>query len=127
MTADLAAWLVADDGPIADDERVANAALARTRRWPKGDAPWENAALQASIDPGPAGVLARMAAFGDPARVLGECAAKRQVIAECLDRLLSSDAENFPDDLAPDLAGRILRALAQPYAGRPGWREEWRA
>jgi hypothetical protein len=142
VTADLASWLLADDGPIAEDERVANAALARTRRWPKGDAPWEHAALRASLDPGPAGVLDRMATFGDPARVLAECAAKRAVVKLHGERgyhHVPPDFRTAPtgcavcvewrDDSTGESSGPwpcpTLLAIARPYAGRPGWREEW--
>jgi hypothetical protein len=126
VTADLAAWLLADDGPIAEDERVAQAALARTRRWPKGDRPWERAAFRASIEPGPAGVLERMAAFGDPDRVLAECDAKRKII----EHHCPANPEDPPGDrhclgCADMLPCPTLMYLAQPYAGRPGWREEW--
>lgn len=51
----------------------------------------------------------------DPARVLAEVEAKRRI----LDMYADYTAERR--HLAP-----VIWALAQPYAGREGWREEWR-
>ncbi|MEV5368975.1 DUF6221 family protein [Streptomyces albogriseolus] len=57
-----------------------------------------------------------------PARVLSEVAAKRQIIERCtrVQGLLLDDftAEHLADD--------VLALLALAYAGRPGYREEWR-
>jgi hypothetical protein len=50
------------------------------------------------------------AARHDPARVLAQVAAKRALLAE----------------LAAANMVFAMRLLAEPYAGRPGWREEWR-
>ncbi|MGA4896730.1 DUF6221 family protein [Streptomyces griseoincarnatus] len=62
------------------------------------------------------------AARHDPARVLREVAAKRQIIERCtrVQGLLLDDfsAERLVDD--------VLALLALAYAGRPGYREEWR-
>jgi hypothetical protein len=49
----------------------------------------------------------------DPARVLAEVEAKRAILAHH-----ELHAEPFPC--------RTMKLLAQPYADRPGWREEWR-
>jgi hypothetical protein len=51
-----------------------------------------------------------------PARVLAECEAKRRIV-----ELMSDEVEYvvYSDD--------VLRALAQPYADHPDWREEWQA
>lgn len=60
----------------------------------------------------------------DPARVLREIEAKRQIIA---------DHERIPGDginytfAEQNRAEDLLKALALPYADRPGWKEEWRA
>jgi len=57
----------------------------------------------------------------DPARVLGECEAKRRIVEWC-----GSD----PGELEPGingLADMILRDLASVYADHPDCREEWRA
>jgi hypothetical protein len=48
----------------------------------------------------------------DPARVLAEVQAKRRILDE-----FSWEAGET----------RAIMHLAQPYAGQPGWQEEWRA
>jgi hypothetical protein len=64
----------------------------------------------------------------DPARVLAEVEAKRRVID-----VLRGYEPNDEWDTQPDMGQRAnnaagaLRALAQSYAGRDGWREEWSA
>ena len=56
----------------------------------------------------------------DPARVLAEVDAKRRILAWLADAELSDGTTwSFDGD-------GLLRLLAQPYAGRDGWREEWR-
>jgi CxxC motif-containing protein (DUF1111 family) len=52
---------------------------------------------------------------------LAEVEAKRQVVEECAYAL----AKSAPRSTLNDFAWTVLRPLAQPYAGRPGWREEW--
>lgn len=173
MTADLAAWLVADDGPIAEDEAWARAAAVRpTAGPPAGEHwQWECTECDTVLEPDPAAdehlhcprcgsfrvslrsretypssVAGPLPSFAityaeeqaagsgghiaqwSPARVLAECAAKRQIIETCQHghELLEQD----PND--PEIVGwsdglsDAVRALAQPYAGRPGWRDEWR-
>lgn len=66
-----------------------------------------------------------------PARVLAEVAAKRRIVE------LAELAQGAAAVSTPLLKGReqgyrqalteAVRELAQPYAERPGWREEWRA
>jgi hypothetical protein len=53
----------------------------------------------------------------DPARVLAEVEAKRRILD------LAAELQEREGRYADD----FIRALAQPYAGRPGWREEWAA
>lgn len=60
-------------------------------------------------------------ALNDPARVLAEVEAKRQIIEEC-----DSGITGWTDPGEKDRCRDILRLLAQPFAGHPGWREEWR-
>lgn len=55
----------------------------------------------------------------DPARGCAEVEAKRQM----LDFLDPTDA---PEGEGKYVAERAIVLLAQPYAGQPGWREEWR-
>lgn len=54
-----------------------------------------------------------------PARVLAECEAKRQIVAECIE----SDEEGTSGGV---LARRVLHLLTLPYANHPDYREEWR-
>lgn len=56
----------------------------------------------------------------DPARVLREIDAKRRVIVG-LQHLLRGD-----DPFVTSIADDSLRALAEPYADRPGYRDQWR-
>jgi len=62
-------------------------------------------------------------------RMLAEVAAKRAILDGCEETLAGEDSwdpmieggsgEEFV------LAKFVIRQLAQPFAGRPGWREEW--
>lgn len=54
----------------------------------------------------------------DPARVLAEVDAKRQMIDEC--------AVTISQGLSVGLAETMLAMLALPYADHPAYREEWR-
>lgn len=56
----------------------------------------------------------------DPARVLREIDAKRRVITG-LQHLFRGD-----DPFVSSIAEDSLRVLAEPYADRPGYRDEWR-
>ena len=63
----------------------------------------------------------------DPARVLREIDAKRQLLTDLAPLLAQTDAAidgewNGHDDLH----GRLLAYVALPYADRSGYREEWR-
>jgi hypothetical protein len=60
----------------------------------------------------------------DPARVLAEVAAKRAILEECIDTIELNSGEVVNSE-SVWLAESIVKAMAQPYAGRPGWREEW--
>lgn len=128
VTDDLAAWLlacVAEDERVAtDDGRVQSAEWTALSTGPESDwsAPWEvlrvgGVAFRA-IDH-----EARHAANWDPKRVLAECDAKRRIIAACSAVLAVRDWEY---DDAPSLAEETLKLLALPYAGRPGYRAEWK-
>lgn len=74
----------------------------------------------------------------DPARVLeevrlgrAEVEAKRRILDECerkIERRRLRLEQGGDDELTPGMAWmalRIIPLLAQPYAGQPGWREEW--
>jgi hypothetical protein len=82
------------------------------------------------IEPANAEHIARW----DPARVLAEVEAKRQVL-EAMEDQAREHLNTICND--PEAEGRyvqraefyrqeVARLLAQPYAGQPGWREEWR-
>lgn len=144
-TADLAAWLLADDGPIAEDERVAratNAARLADGRWSmeQHTKPQPGCRCGSCYDP-VEGVFAihDIDALGDdispilheedaahivawdPARVLAECAAKRRRI-ELLIRIAGTQ---FGYDV--EAAHRLIALEGEPYADRAGWRDEWAA
>jgi hypothetical protein len=55
----------------------------------------------------------------DPARVLAEVEAKRRVLDMVT---LGNYYGGFGEAYV-----QVVHELAQPYAGRPGWREEWSA
>lgn len=134
MTADLAAWLLADDGPIAADERIARAATPGgwwvSVRDP-GPPPWAITSEDRGYGtPCPAVPVYNDAvhiALHQPSRVLAECAAKRAVVKTCLDATPAGDMDELDVGLSPEdyLAKQVVRTLAQPYRGRPGWRAEW--
>jgi hypothetical protein len=134
---DLVQWL---GQQLDEDERIARAATA---------GPW-TAMGQGVLDPSPpsnrlgigmaVGHAAASADYNetaehiarhDPARVLREIDAKRQIIAlhhqledaqEMLDFCATCDATGK----YPEYPCTTLRLLALPYADRPGYREEWR-
>lgn len=128
---DLAAWLLEQ---IAEDERIAREATP---------GPWM--ALDSGVvsydDPGdesgqgvwPVDVTQSNRDRQDrahivtwnPRRAIAECEAKRRIIERW--RAADESATNAPDysgGLAHGLEEAIY-LLAQPYADRPGWREEW--
>jgi hypothetical protein len=59
----------------------------------------------------------------DPARVLAEVEAKRRI----LDWLIETGGILDAVEVWSADVGAPIRMLALPYAGRDGWREEWRA
>ena len=72
----------------------------------------------------------------DPARVLAEVEAKREIMAEAFHHAATIDSEwgcchdaeeieqgMCPDQRPDELA--LLRLLARPYVGHPGYRPEW--
>jgi hypothetical protein len=126
---------------IDEDERVARAAIepkhGESGQWyDLPDDPWapmvEDRGSKDVIvyDEGrPTDGQAAHIARHDPARVLAEVAAKRAIVDGCEETLAREDSwdpmteggsgEEF------ELARFVIRQQAQPYAGRPGWREEW--
>lgn len=85
----------------------------------------------------------------DPSRVLAEVEANRRILDlhvgahDCPEMVTGTYPADWPPDAPYGKAGQpwahpsvehfedgqpcsTVRLLAQPYAGRPGWREEWR-
>ncbi|WP_019328827.1 DUF6221 family protein [Streptomyces sp. TOR3209] len=146
---ELVQWLRAQ---LDEDERTARAATA---------GPWEQTGIGeygwgVSFSVPGAGVEADDSDQGradaehiatwDPARVLREIDAKRQVIAKytaavermaelaaLCERLKADGMDTHMPELERmtaihrrDVLSEVLRLLTLPYAGRPGYREEWR-
>lgn len=126
---DLIAWLRAQ---LDEDERVAQAVEDRSEPWP---GQWQNDdgyALRTRNGwvlahnqgkPYAPGLVDHIARH-DPARALAEVDAKRKILdlhkpVAITGNVCCADANRYPC--------HTVRLLAQPYAGRPGWREEWRA
>lgn len=122
MTADLASWLLSDEGPIAADEKVARALRGSTQIMgrvpdfygaggPAAEAFWRHF---------------------DPIRVLAECAAKRAIVerhrqhtrTDVFTTAVPADHPGYRREERHHHCATLLD-LAQPYAGRSGWREEW--
>ena len=130
---DLASWLLQQ---IDADEVTALAATPNS--WRVDDGAWFNEPGVSSLliypDHGmgaPAFAIkdrsdADHIARWDPAHVLGECNAKRRLIGliSQVDRLNTNGGTSKL--LHTDLQRTMLRTLALPYAGRPGYLEEWR-
>ncbi len=53
-------------------------------------------------------------------RTLAEITAKRAILADCEYYIVNDEVA-----VTDGLAGRVVSLLAQLFAGRPGWREEW--
>lgn len=132
-TADLASWLLSDEGPIAEDEADARAALQPGRKWAAEDrgviTAWDEGDWT-QWRPTDTKAISYHIARWDPARVLAECAAKRRAVELARDALgeVVGDPYRAEElDRSDELAHATLLALAQPYAARSGWREEWSA
>ena len=114
---------------IAHDKRVAEDAASATGRehWSGEDA------LASGVSPG---VAAEFVTRFDPAHVLAECAAKRDVVLACRGvgpdmRILGARARGMADfpvspDGAHQLAALTLAFLALPYADHHDYRQDWR-
>lgn len=126
MSDDLAEFLLAR---IAEDEKMAHALKgARFSAYhERGDEGWsrieaengDSVALVADES------FARHCARWDPARVLVECEAKRQVVKQ-YQRFVASDVGMLVKVAICDQLEEVLCLLAHPYADHPGFRPEWR-
>lgn len=133
---DLITWLRAQ---LDDDERVAHECLQApadrlgvqlgTYRWEaREDGVWcRNYLVAPRVSDEDGAHIARW----DPARVLAEVEAKRRIIERYEDCLARQEDPDYSSIAAHGQAAEyedwVIPALAQPYAGRPGWREEWAA
>jgi hypothetical protein len=106
---------------LDDDERVTRADDTDKNRCVSGTCYFATGIS----DGGDAGAAKRW----DPARVLAEVDAKRRILDEYV-RWNEDDDLNWDNARdAATMASALLvaiKALAQPYAGRDGWHEEWR-
>lgn len=63
----------------------------------------------------------------DPARVLREIDAKRQMLSTIVEGVAAFDGmDPMTTVIDADVGDDLLKLLALPYADRPGYREEWR-
>ncbi|MGQ5576738.1 DUF6221 family protein [Streptomyces sp. ECR3.8] len=62
----------------------------------------------------------------DPARVLREIDAKRQLLARYEELRAASKEQGLIGDVTEEYQDFLLRLLALPYADRPGYKESWR-
>ena len=109
---------------IAEDEEVAQAATHQKIAGPShGNWNVDSALLMAN------GMLERVdrlhIARHDPARVLAECEAKRQIVAIATEATRMVDSSPADHRAASD-AESILRTLALSYVDHGDYREEWR-
>ena len=110
---------------VAHGDRYANTAVIRyAKADPIGQCP--ECGARAEYDDSPAIHIARW----DPARVLAECAAKRAILGLAE---MAYAAERPPDPHQTGLVNgwrefaiSAVRRLAQPYADRDDFRDEWR-
>jgi hypothetical protein len=135
---------------LDEDERVARA--ADPGPWAVIPCESETAAIGHTSGPHPMPCVVHRDEYGDgikvadaehiarwdPARVLAEVEVKRCILDEILRYEAKIDSEwgcchsaeaiaagQCPETKPSDIPA--IRLLAQPYAGRDGWREEWRA
>lgn len=67
-------------------------------------------------------VSAEHIARWDPARVLVEVEANRRILDWAVQAIQVTEADSYQLGVED-----VVRMVAQPYAGREGWREGWRA
>ena len=142
---DLVTWLRAQ---LNEDERIARTVPgpAWEHRQIRGDFdesvvfedyvavadPEQDVVVFSDVSPAALAFVLRL----DPARVLREIDAKRRIVDQCAywnERAAREavDPPKYPQPgldlgLLLDAMNPVLRALALPYADRPGFQEEWR-
>jgi hypothetical protein len=109
---DLATWLLAQ---LDDEERAARAVQEGFASYDGDGRP-----SYSDIDGMPAREAEHIARW-DPARVLAEVDVRRRIL-----ELYGVSTDRQLDPTAWELMKHAVRALALPYADRPGYREEWR-
>lgn len=117
---DLARWLGTQ---LDEDEQAARACSGMEwREHPKNwvSAPPSNR-IAVVVHDGDRGHIVRH----DPARVLREINAKRQMLDRYEELRAASKEEGLIGDVTEEYQNFLLRLLALPYADRSGYREEW--
>lgn len=98
--------------------------LATVEQWQSVNGKWMMRRTYAGtiqeMDPSAAGHIARH----DPARVLREVAAKRQIIANEQDRVIEEGP--LPERMRDSIETDVIALLALPYADHPDYQEAWR-
>jgi hypothetical protein len=122
----LATWLLAQ---LDAEEAVARAATPGPWRVVEQQATvsvtnrWQRVALmQRRANDRLAEASAAHIAAQDPATTLARIAALREVVETCTMPLAATEECQLGWESQGDT---VLRALAQPYVGRPGFKEEW--
>jgi hypothetical protein len=120
---ELVVWLRAQ---LDEDERIARSA---------GLASWQNVDMDGELrDDVNAGTVAYTPrvetrahiARHDPARVLREIDAKRDIVGDLAEVIRWAERKSLDYQDGADVCERTLKRLALPYADSPGYREEWR-
>lgn len=119
---DLVRWL---GEQLDEDQRVAEAARGHGEgRWQHDDTYPNGYVYDGGVQPvvydesSPSPEEAAHIAAHDPARVLREIDATRQIVQECARTLDNEDTGHW-------LAQFVLRREALRFSHRPGYREEW--
>jgi hypothetical protein len=117
---DLVSWLLEQ---VTADEQIARAVLGdyaqHQRHWDvssTGVVELRDPGLEGALVTGDGPVAWHIATW-DPARVLAECNAKRRIVERYAFLLEHGDSGD---------ARWVLPLLAEPYADRPGYQENWR-
>lgn len=139
---ELVQWLTAQ---LAEDERLAlksveqaivnlnGADAASVANWHVVERPatgtfvatrdqWNRVA---EIVPTYGGAHSEHIAEHDPARVLREIDAKRQIVARYEELCAASKEQGLIGDVTEEYQDFLLRLLALPYTDRPGYQEGW--
>jgi hypothetical protein len=123
---------------IAEDEAMAKAAIEPHEtddagHWEFVEYPYEGGSPhpRGTLDAGTSGYdpglpWSDLVNRYDPARVLAECEAKRQIVERAVIMARTSGLLEGAADRAYEYDDNVLPLLALPYADHPDYREEWR-